>query len=135
MNVQNEAIIRHDSGFNCAQSVLLACREYCPALDEKELAAISAGFGGGARCGELCGAVSGALMAIGLANPFCDAEDNDAKDKIAALAKEFTGRFAEERGGLRCAELKIDKPACEELIRYAAALAEKMRLDNKKQAR
>ncbi len=33
------------------------------------------------RCGEMCGAVSGALMAVGLCCPYNDASDTEAKVK------------------------------------------------------
>lgn len=65
MDIGQRALDYHKSGYNCAQSVFAACCEYT-GMDEKTALAISAGFGGGARSGELCGAVTGAIMAEGL---------------------------------------------------------------------
>ena len=84
MGVKEEANRLHGEGFNCAQSVLAALRGHT-GLDDATALAISGGFGGGVRCGEICGAVSGAVMAIGMANPYNDAGDQDAKAKIARL--------------------------------------------------
>ena len=69
MEIREEATKLHESGFNCAQSVLCACGKYT-GLDDKTALALSAGFGGGARCGEICGALSGAIMVLGLTNPY-----------------------------------------------------------------
>ena len=64
MDIGQRALDYHKNGYNCAQSVFAACCEYT-GMDEKTALAISAGFGGGARSGELCGAVTGAIMAEG----------------------------------------------------------------------
>lgn len=119
----------HKSGFNCAQSVLCACGKYT-GLDDDTALAISAGFGGGVRCGEICGAISGAVMAIGIAYPFADASDAKAKERIAALTRECTGRFENEFGCVRCCELKANGCSCTALIEYAAALAEDIIKEN-----
>lgn len=123
MSVKEEALRLHACGYNCAQCVLLACREHYPEVSEEALSAISAGFGGGIRCGEICGAVSGAVMAVGLANPYA-VEDTDGKMKMAALARECAGDFKEQFENLRCPDLKRGKHPCDELIAYGAQLAE-----------
>lgn len=89
----------------------------------KTALALSAGFGGGARSGELCGAVTGAVMAEGLTFPFNDGQDIEAKDKIAAIAKQCVGIAREKYGHVRCEELKgnID---CMEIIAFMAETAE-----------
>lgn len=130
MNIKEKALALHDGGYNCAQCVLAACEEYT-GLSREQALAISGPFGGGMRCGEMCGAVSGALMAIGMCCPFNDAENAEAKAKIATLAKQFTGSFKADMGNLRCLDLKKDGVPCKELIAYAAELAEKTILLNK----
>lgn len=130
MGIREEATKLHESGFNCAQSVLCACGKYT-GLDDKTALALSAGFGGGARCGEICGALSGAIMVLGLTNPYNDNSDADAKDKIAKLTRECTGCFRNEFGCVRCVNLKASGKSCAELIEYAAELAENMIKDNK----
>lgn len=132
MEVTEEAARLHKCGYNCAQAVLCACGKYT-GLDDATALAISAGMGGGVRCGEICGAVSGAVMAIGLVCPFNDAADTDAKAKIARLAKECTGSFADRYGCIRCEDLKCGSVSCAELIEYAAGLAEDIIKDNKEE--
>ena len=125
MSAAEEATRLHESGYNCAQSVLGGCEAYT-GLDAKTARAISAGFGGGVRCDEICGAVCGGVMALGLCFPFTDAKDTAAKDRIAALAKTFTAAFREQFGALRCQELKGDKKNCPAYIAFAAWTAESM---------
>ena len=102
MDIGQRALDYHKNGYNCAQSVFAACCEYT-GLDEKTALALSAGFGGGARSGELCGAVTGAIMAEGLVFPFNDGQDTEAKDKIAAIAKQCVTIAREKYGYVRCA--------------------------------
>ena len=130
MNRDDRALEYFDSGFNCAQSVCTACSDLI-GLDEKQALAVSGGFGGGVRCGEICGALTGAVMAIGAVYPFNDCTDQQAKDKIAALAVECTGKFKEKYGCVRCEELKAAQYSCPEIIEYGAELAEQIIKDNK----
>ena len=58
-----------ENGCNCAQAVLLAFSDLT-GLDEKTAMKLAASFGGGmGRMREVCGAVSGMFMALGL---LCD---------------------------------------------------------------
>lgn len=122
MDIREKAEKLHKSGFNCAQSVLGACGEYT-GLDENTALAVSAGFGGGVRSGEICGAISGAVMAIGMAQQK-DPADPETKAKIAAQTKELVKAFREKFGCVRCLELKQAGVSCAELIEYASQLAE-----------
>jgi C_GCAxxG_C_C family probable redox protein len=122
MNIGEVAASYHSKGFNCAQSVLCACGKYT-GLDEKTALAVSGGFGGGLRCGEVCGAISGAVMAAGLCFPYSDSENLEAKETIAALARELTGAFREKYGAVRCEEIKVDTARCNEFIACMAELA------------
>lgn len=125
MDIKEKAIGYHKAGFNCAQSVLLACNEYT-GLDDNTALAISAGFGGGLRSGEVCGAISGAVMALGLVFPFTDAEDAEAKAKIAELAKNCVSKCKEEYPCVRCVELKANDVNCGQIIGRMAEIAEEM---------
>ena len=60
------ALSRFSEGFSCSQSVLAA---FAPelGLDADAALRVSAAFGGGmGRLGDTCGAVTGALMVLGL---------------------------------------------------------------------
>lgn len=63
-----KAVQRFQGGFNCAQSVLLTLYEHLESTGENELVPkIAAGFGGGiGRCGSVCGALTGSIMAVGI---------------------------------------------------------------------
>ena len=82
---------------------------------DRELALKVAGaFGGGmARMGETCGAVTGALMVIGLKHGMTKSEDGEARDKTYDLVREFVARFKDRHGSIVCRELlgcDINKP-------------------------
>ena len=124
MDIREKAEKLHKSGFNCAQSVLGACGEYT-GLDENTALAVSAGFGGGVRSGEICGAITGAAMVIGLVQQK-DPADPETKAKTAAQTKELVKAFREKYGCVRCLELKQAGVSCAELIEYAAQLAEEI---------
>ena len=130
MDIKEKSTEFHNRGYNCAQAVLASLGEYT-GLDEKAALAVSGGFGGGLRSGEVCGAISGAVMAIGLANPFTDSADAEAKDKIARLAKECVAAGKEKFGCVRCDEIKGDKANCPYYIGEMAAIAEEMIKNNK----
>ena len=130
MGIREEATRIHEQGFNCAQSVLAACGKYT-GLEEDTALAVSAGFGGGVRCGEICGAVCGGVMALGLAFPHSDREDRAAHARIKKLSMGYTKNFSEQYGCIRCCDLKRSGHPCPELIEYAAGLAEQMILENK----
>lgn len=130
MSAKEKAAQYHVDGYNCAQSILAAMGEHT-GLDEKTALAISAGFGGGLRRGEVCGAISGGLMAVGLACPFNDSSDTEAKQKIAKLAARLVNSCRDEFGAVRCAELKASGVSCSALIQKMAEITENMILENK----
>jgi C_GCAxxG_C_C family probable redox protein len=90
--------------FNCAQAVFGALAEEVGVGRETALKT-AACFGGGLRCGEACGAVTGALMALGIR--FGSAKENDADGKAAAYrhSAAFIERFREKHGTILCKEL------------------------------
>ena len=92
-------------GFSCSQAVLST---YGPelGLDRERALRVSGAFGGGmGRMGETCGAVTGALMAIGLKYGKTRAEDNQTRDKAYSLVREFVDRFKSRNGSIVCREL------------------------------
>jgi C_GCAxxG_C_C family probable redox protein len=89
-------------GYACSQSVLLAfAEEYglTPAL----AARIASGFGAGmGRTGRTCGAVSGALMVLGLEFGASGVPDACDKDNAYARARQFLDAFQQQHGTLDC---------------------------------
>jgi C_GCAxxG_C_C family probable redox protein len=104
MDRKEEALKIFRSGFNCSQAVFSV---FCEELNcDKDLALkISTGFGGGIRKGEVCGAVSGAIMALGLKYGHCIEGDTETKNRAYSLTKEFVNRFEEKNGSIVCKKL------------------------------
>ncbi len=92
-------------GFNCAQAVFSTYSSEL-GLDTELALRIAGGFGGGmGLIGETCGAVTGAIMLIGLKHGKVVAEDDAAKEKTYALVQEYKRRFMDLHGSVRCTEL------------------------------
>ncbi|MGN0619513.1 MAG: C-GCAxxG-C-C family protein [Ruminiclostridium sp.] len=105
------------NNFNCSQAVLTA---FAPdfGLDEQLALRLGTSFGGGARNGEICGAVSGALLVLGLKYGHYISTDNRQKSRAYEIAADYTRRFKEVNGSIVCRELlgydltKPDEMAC-----------------------
>ncbi len=105
MNRQEKAAKQFASGFNCAQSVLLAFASEL-GLPEELASKLAQAFGGGmARTGEICGAVTGGLLVLGLKYGKVKPEDEAAREKTYSLAREFFRSFRARHGSLLCREL------------------------------
>ena len=92
-------------GYNCAQSVLMAFGDIT-GLDDDTAAKLASSFGGGiGRMREVCGAVSGAAMVLGLVKGCSDPDDREAKKAHYALVRGFADRFRELNGSIICREL------------------------------
>ena len=107
------ATARFASGFNCSTSVFTTyCEDYD--LDEETAAKIACGFGGGCATGEICGAVSGAIMVVGLKHGQESPEDQGAKTNCHAHVVEFLDRFKERKNAVTCRDLLECDPTTEE---------------------
>ena len=134
MTIAEKAVGFHACGYNCAQCVLKACREFYPELDDNTLARLASGFGGGVCCGEICGALTGGVMAIGLSNSFDESSREavlSSKETLKKLIQSYNQDFKDNFDSLLCARLKGGKFSCNELIAFSAEAAEKMILNNK----
>lgn len=92
-------------GCRCSQAVLGA---FCEKLgmDKKVAMKISTGFAGGiSRQGGLCGAVTGAIMVLGLKFGQAKAEDIGAKELTYYVVQEFTDQFKSRNGSINCTDL------------------------------
>lgn len=93
------------SGYNCAQAVLCAFEDLT-GLERDTALRLSSSFGGGlGRMREVCGAVSGAAMVLGLLKGPSDPADHAAKTAHYHLIQEFARRFREQNGSIICREL------------------------------
>jgi C_GCAxxG_C_C family probable redox protein len=98
----DRAVANYSQGFNCSQSVFSAFAEQF-GLGKKTALKLASPFGGGmGRHGEVCGAVSGALLALGLAR---GADQPSGKEGVYQLTQEFMRRFEQKHGSLLCRTL------------------------------
>ena len=99
-------------GYNCSQSVVVA---FCDVtgLSPRNAARMSSSFGGGmGRMREVCGAVSGMLMVLGLLYGYDDnGEKDQAKKAHYALVQELAGNFREKNGSIICREILKNPPS------------------------
>lgn len=99
----------HDEGYNCCQSVVLPfIREMD--VDEEEILKITSSLGGGlGYLREVCGAVSGMAVVLGLKYGyrygFKDEADKEAKAAHYARVKRLGEEFKERMGALTCRDL------------------------------
>lgn len=145
MKKADRAIELFNNNFNCSQAVFTVfATDY--GINEELALKLATSFGGGARSGEMCGAVSGALMVLGLRYGHFNAENNEEKNKAYSLVKEFVNRFKEVNNSIVCRELlgydlsKEDefeiiaskglcKTICPNMVRDAVNILEQMLCD------
>ena len=117
MDHKEKAVAYYKQKFNCAQGIFAA---YAVEHGVEEALALRLGtnFGGGARKGELCGAVSGALMVLGLLYGHSERGDAAAKARAYTLAEEYMNRFIREK--------ELFRVLCPEIIRSAVAILDEL---------
>ena len=99
-------------GCNCAQAVLLAFTDVT-GMDRKTAAMLSSPFGGGmGRMREVCGAVSGMLMVLGILYGYEEnAEDNARKRQLYQDVQALAEGFRTECGSIICREILKNPPS------------------------
>lgn len=141
-----ETVACFNSGFNCSQSILSTYgTEF--GIDRDIALKLATGFGGGmGRMAETCGAVTGALMVIGLKYGKCNPGDDDKREKTYELVKEFRRRFEDTNGTVVCRNLLncdistesglirardtgLFKTVCPKMVSDSAEILEDMLLD------
>ena len=109
--------------YNCAQSVLVPFADVL-GMEEETLYRVGANFGSGMRVGSVCGAVTGALMVLGLAGV------NDA-----AALQTLYGEVREKHDGLmNCSDLlRVNKEKggdrkvhCDDMVYELLAVTEEI---------
>lgn len=142
MNVDLQAKAIFAQHYNCSQSVLSVFAEQY-GLDLSTALKLATPFGGGmGHTGQVCGAVSGALMVIGLAAGISEI-DREQKYRCYDLAREFHMRFRALHGDVTCPgllgmdirnpdelarvrELKLFDTLCCHFVADAARLVEEL---------
>lgn len=101
---ETEVLTLFSQGFDCSQIVLSEIRDELN-LDDVTAKKVTACFGGGMFCAETCGAVTAALMAIGLKYGHYMPHATDDKNKSIKKSMEFKSKFLEKYPSLKCKEI------------------------------
>ncbi len=142
MDKVDEAVECFCAGAACSQAILATYGQPF-GLSREQTMKLAAGFAGGMRLGETCGAVTGAFMVLGLryGKPNCD--KLDGRTDVYAALLDFVARFEQRNGVLVCKDLlgcDISTPEglqkatkeglfrtiCPKLVRDAAEILEAM---------
>ncbi len=95
-------------GYNCSQAVVGAFADKLD-IDFDTLMRLSASFGGGmGRLREVCGAVSGMFMVIGLLKGYSSPDDFDGKKEHYERIQHLAQAFKNEHQTIICRELLQD---------------------------
>jgi len=104
MSKASEATNKFRAGYGCSQAVFTAFSENI-GIDELTALKVSALFAGGMRIGETCGAVTGALMALGLKFSPDSCQVFDDRKVTYKFVEEFYSKFLERNKYLKCKDL------------------------------
>lgn len=142
MNHKDKAQEYFSNNFNCSQAVFTTFATEM-GIDEELALKIATQFGGGARKGEMCGAVSGALMVLGLKYGHSHSDNSEEKARAYQISEEFMNRFIQKNGTVVCRELlgydiskqedtekikelNLFKTTCPQMIRCATEIVDEM---------
>lgn len=143
MSEVEKAVSCFREGFMCSQAVLSAYAGQF-GMDRETALKVSAAFGGGmGRLGEICGAVTGAFMVLGLKYGRTAVQDTKSHEKTNRLVREFVDKFKSVNGSIVCRELlgcdlstpdglktfvdkKLRDGICTKLVRDAAEIVEQL---------
>lgn len=133
-------------GLNCSECVLRTFLDMHDSPLPDEVMALASGFGGGVgRTRNMCGAISGAVMALGVVNgrknPFEKETPRERAKELTQVYKPFAEMINEVQdtyGTVICRELsaphgdfecKERKKSCQQIIGHCAALATKYAME------
>ncbi|MCY6959218.1 C-GCAxxG-C-C family (seleno)protein [Clostridium brassicae] len=100
-------------GYNCAESIIKAVNE------EKGLnipISVASAFGGGMAVGSTCGAITGAMIALGAIK---GRESSEEVNESREVARKIMNKINEDYGTTNCKELKKKGISCIEIIDYS----------------
>ena len=138
MNHAEKAFDLFKAGYNCAQAVAVS---FCDltGLTEKQAARMASSFGGGiGRMREVCGAVSGMFMVLGLLYGYDDPKADTEKKQLYTDVQALAEAFKKDAGSIICRDILKNPPSdpnpsprtaeyyamrpCERMVYNAAAL-------------
>jgi len=140
--IEKASDLFNNQRYHCSQAVLGAFAEDLGITEEQALK-IGGCFGAGMCYGEVCGCVTGALMAFGLKYGQCRVDDLVSRQKTNDMTIQFMEKFKTENGSYMCKELlgydfskpeeakiiaenKLFLDICPPLVESAIRIAEKL---------
>jgi C_GCAxxG_C_C family probable redox protein len=100
-----QAVANFKAGYNCCQSVVMAYADLYK-VDVETLKTLAAPLGGGmGRLREVCGAVSGMFLILGLEHPATNPDDKATKTACYEAVQRTGLTFKEKMGSYICADL------------------------------
>lgn len=138
----SRAVQMFREGCACSQAILAVYGKPL-GLPQERAMQLAAGFAGGMRLGETCGAVTGALMVIGLRHSSIDSSTQAGRADVYARVLDFADRFKRRNGSVTCRDLlgcdistsegmqqaqqqNLFKTTCAQMVRDAAEILEEM---------
>jgi len=126
--IMEKARAHLNTGWHCSEGILLAVGEHYLGKINPGALRLSTAFAGGVggTNEELCGALAGGLMVIGMLYGRTDPLTSD--DRCMDLSAAFRARFLEHFGHIRCMDLKEHwvgkkgQETCAELVADAAGV-------------
>ncbi len=99
------AVSLFESGYNCSQAVFVAYADKY-GIEQETAAKLATSFGGGmGRLREVCGAVSGMFLVLGMEYPFIDTQDKASKNTNYKAVQHVAEEFKAAMGSYICADL------------------------------
>jgi len=101
----SESTEYHKQGFNCCESTLMGLCDY---LGKKcdLFPRLATGFGGGlGHTGDVCGAITGSIMALGVKFGRDHATDKKIRDDLYLLVEHFITDVKKDLGTIDCIDL------------------------------
>lgn len=104
IEARNKAGNYFKEGYNCAEAVFLTFRELLAPEIDPALVKLMTGFGGGVgQSGCMCGALSGAIVALNMING--RTSNLDSREEAYRYAREFSERFVDKYSVTCCRAL------------------------------
>ena len=98
-------------GYNCAQAVAVAFTDLT-GMDKALAAKLAAPFGGGmGRMREVCGAVSGMFMVLGILYGYDNSDADSKKKELYQQVQALAEKFKAENGSIICREILKNPPS------------------------
>ena len=94
-----------EKNFSCAESIFLAALKHLDKPDD--WAGVAGGFGGGLGQGELCGLLTGGIMAIGVAAGKFHHDRTSAVQHIRIIRKQYWDWWS-QRSPIHCRDMRIE---------------------------